>query len=255
MNNECIKYVIEDKIALITINRPEKLNALNNKTLAELFELFTEIKDNKEINCVVITGAGPKAFVAGADITEFARLDNHSAVKFSKYGQELFNLIETLGKPVIAAINGFALGGGCELALACHIRYASNNAKFGQPEINLGLIPGYGGTQRLPKIINNNRAVELILTGELIDAEEALRIGLVNKIFPFEDLLPRSIETAKKISLKSTIPVKFALNAVFDKETSMEKESEMFGLCCNSMDFKEGTTAFIEKRKPIFINE
>ncbi|MFH0733262.1 MAG: enoyl-CoA hydratase-related protein [bacterium] len=260
MSFECLKYEILEKVALITVNRPEKLNALNIKTLKELFELFTLIKQEKKIRCVVITGAGEKAFIAGADINEISLLTKETALEFSKYGQQIFDLIETLGKPVIAAINGFALGGGCELALSCHIRLASSNAKFGQPEINLALIPGYGGTQRLTRIINHARAIELIITGDLIDAEEAYRIGLVNKVYAHQDLVIKALEMAKKISLKSSLPVKFVLNAVLSyEETSLQtgitKEAEMFAECCGTKDFTEGTSAFLEKRKPVFKNE
>jgi enoyl-CoA hydratase len=250
----------EENIAVVKINRPEKLNALNNETLEDLRNIFTALEDDNEIYCVVLTGSGEKAFAAGADISELNKLDAASAKKFAENGQAVFNLIENIGKPIIAAVNGFALGGGCELSLACHIRLASENAKFGQPEINLGIIPGFGGTQRLPRTINRSRAMEYILTGDIIDAEGAFKIGLVNKVYPQFDLLPAAKNLAKKISSKGQRAVALAMKAVnFAGELSLKEglnyEASLFALCCGSEDFKEGTQAFLEKRKPQFINK
>ncbi len=249
----------KNKTAFVTINRPDKLNALNNATLLDLKECFRELKNDEGVNVVVITGAGEKAFVAGADISELNKLDAVNGKLFSENGQEVFNIIEKLGKPVIAAVNGFALGGGCELALACHIRIASEKAKFGQPEVNLGVIPGYAGTQRLTRLINSGRAAELIFTGDMIDANEAMRIGLVNKVVPPEELLNKAAELAEKISSKGQIAVRMALRAVVacDDVSDTEGqnlESSLFAVCCGTSDFKEGTLAFIEKRKPDFKN-
>ncbi len=246
-----------NNIAVVTINRPDKLNALNNETLIELNQLLNFIQESKTISVVVITGSGEKAFVAGADIKELAKLDKKSGEEFSLFGQLVFNKIENLNKPVIAAINGFALGGGCELALACHIRYASENAKFGQPEVNLGIIPGYGGTQRLTRLIGKGLAMEYILTGDLIPAEEAFRIGLVNKIYPAEELLTKANELAEKIIEKGSIAISAAIKGInaFDNSSMLDGlkvEAEQFGICCETDEFKEGTTAFLEKRKPNF---
>lgn len=257
MNYQNILLEVKNKIAFVTINRPDKLNALNNATLNELKSCFENIKLNDEINVVIITGAGEKAFVAGADISELNKLDGSSGKSFSVFGQEVFNQIENLNKPVIAAVNGFALGGGCELAMACHIRLASEKAKFGQPEVNLGIIPGYGGTQRLARLINTGRAAELILTGDIIDANEALRIGLVSKIYKPEELIDKATELAEKISSKGQIAVELSLKAIISTDNlsevdGLKYEAELFGKCCSTEDFKEGTSAFLEKRKPEF---
>ncbi len=257
MNFKNLLFDVNKQIAKVTINRPDKLNALNGKTFDELLELFTYIKNNKDIDVVIITGAGDKAFVAGADIKELNKCDSISGKEFSEKGQNVFNLIENLGKPVIAAVNGFALGGGCELALACHIRIASEKAKFGQPEVNLGIIPGYGGTQRLTKIINRGKATELILTGDMIDASEAFNIGLVNHVFSQNELINEAEKLAFKIASKGQIAVKLALDAIVSTDNisqteGMKLESNLFGVCCGSEDFKEGTSAFLEKRKPHF---
>lgn len=257
MNLENIEYNIENRIATITISRPEKLNALNKKTIEELFEVILQVENDNTVKCVIVTGKGDKAFVAGADIREINKLTYDEALNFSKFGQNVFDRIEKLNKPVIAAINGFALGGGCELALACHIRLASYNAKFGQPEINLGIIPGYGGTQRLTKIVNRNRALELMLTGEIIDSEEAYRIGLVNKLYAHSELLTNAKILASKIVEKSSIGISSILEASFCNEKDgveigMAKENELFGKTFLSEDFIEGTSAFLEKRKPNF---
>jgi len=246
-----------NNIAIVTINRPDKLNALNHETLTELNKLFDYIQDAKTISVVIITGAGEKAFVAGADINELSKLNKKSGVEFSLFGQSVFAKIEKLNKPVIAAVNGFALGGGCELALACHIRLASENAKFGQPEVNLGIIPGYGGTQRLTRLIGKAQSMEYILTGDMIQAEEALRIGLVNKIYSAEELLTKANEMAEKIISKGKFAITAALKSInavdrLTLEDGLILEAEKFGSCCVTDEFKEGTSAFLEKRKPAF---
>jgi enoyl-CoA hydratase len=245
--------------AIVTMNRPDKLNALNNETINELEKVFNELNADENILIVVITGSGEKAFVAGADITELNKLNIVSAKEFSERGQKVFNLIEQFDKPVIAAINGFALGGGCELALACHIRVAGEKAKFGQPEVNLGVIPGYGGTQRLARLINTGRAAEYILTGDMIDANEALRIGLVSKVFTQNELIAKTTELAEKIASKGQQAIKNSLKAIravndLSLNEGLKFEASLFAICCGTEDFKEGTTAFIEKRKPDFKN-
>ncbi len=250
---------IKDKIAVVTINRPDKLNALNSQTMSELKEAFSELNTNSEVYAVILTGGGEKAFVAGADISELNKLDMISGKEFAERGQDVFNTIENLNKPVIAAVNGFALGGGCEIALACHIRLASENAKFGQPEVNLGIIPGYGGTQRLTRLINSGRAMEYILTGDMIDANEAFRIGLVNHVYPLNELLDKAIEMAKKITSKGQVAIKQSIKAVNAADEMSSKEGQnyeasLFAICCGTEDFKEGTSAFLDKRKPNFKN-
>lgn len=246
-----------DNIATVIINRPQKLNALNIEILEELESVFTSIKESKSIRAVVITGSGEKAFIAGADIAEINCLDTLKGKSFAEYGQGVFNLIEESDKPVIAAVNGFALGGGCELALACHIRLASETAKFGQPEAKLGLIPGYGGTQRLPRLIGTGRATELLLTGETIDAQDAYRIGLVNKVFQKDELLIRADELAKQIAAQPREAVKLILQSVrmttrTNLKEGLEYEAVSFGIACSTNDFKEGTKAFMEKRPANF---
>jgi enoyl-CoA hydratase len=257
---ETLIYESKDRIGYVTINRPDKLNALNAKAKAELKELFTDLKSDGGIDVVVLTGAGEKAFVAGTDIKELTALDTESGKKFSEGGQAVFNAVENLGKPVIAAINGYALGGGCELALACTIRIAAENAKFGQPEVNLGIIPGYGGTQRLARLVGKGKAMELVLTGDQIDAQEALRIGLVNKVVPLAELKPTAEAVAQKILSKGQVAVRLSLKAInMTQETTLTDgqalEASLFGVCCGSDDFKEGTKAFLEKRKPEFKNK
>lgn len=257
MNYKNLIIELTDETAVVKINRPEKLNALSIETIDEFKTAFNEIEKLEKVKCVIITGAGEKAFAAGADITELSRLNLVQGKAFAEKGQEVFNLIENFSKPVIAAVNGFALGGGCELALACHFRTASENAKFGQPEVNLGLIPGFGGTQRLTRLINSARAAELILTGDIIEAGEALRIGLINKIYKQEELLRKTLETARKIASKPANAVRFALKAVnaageMPGKTGMQFEAGLFAMCCGTEDFKEGTSAFLEKRKPDF---
>ena len=248
---------VNDRIATVTINRPDKLNALNAQAKTELREVLTRLKTDTTVDVVILTGAGEKAFVAGTDIRELTALNAESGKEFSAEGQEVFDLIENLGKPVIAAVNGYALGGGCELALACHIRIASENAKFGQPEVNLGIIPGYGGTQRLARLIGRGRAMELILTGNQIDAQEALRIGLVNAVVPQPELMSAAMRMAQVIAGKGQVAVRMALKAVnMTHETTLsdgqQLEASLFGVCCDTADFKEGTAAFLEKRKPSF---
>ncbi|KAA0253433.1 MAG: enoyl-CoA hydratase [Chlorobiota bacterium] len=250
-------YSLDESIATITINRPDKLNALNGALLDELEALIDMIKNDHSVKVVIITGAGEKSFVAGADISELAKLSVTEAKTFALKGQRIFSKIEDLGKPVIAAVNGFALGGGCELALACHMRFASTNAFFGQPEVNLGTIPGYGGTQRLTRLVNTGRALELILGGDRISAQEALAIGLANKVFEKEELLFRTIEFAKKIATKPAMALSYALEAVLaaddlNLDAGLDFEASLFALCAGTGDFKEGTSAFLEKRKPEF---
>lgn len=254
---ETILFEKDRSIASVTINRPEKLNALNRKAKSELRAVFSRLKDDEDVRVVVLMGAGEKSFVAGTDIQELSELDQEKGKEFSAGGQELLNLIENLGKPVIAAVNGYALGGGCELALACHLRIASENAKFGQPEVNLGVIPGYGGTQRLARLVGNGRAMELILTGNQVDSQEALRIGLVNMVVPLAELRKAAKELAHSIASKPQIAVRLAIKAVnMTEETNLtdgqELEATLFGLCCATEDFREGVTAFLEKRKPSF---
>jgi enoyl-CoA hydratase len=260
MNYQNLLFEIKNHTALITINRPDKLNALNGQTINELEDVFNSIKNNSEVFVVVVTGSGEKAFVAGADIAELNKLSVISAKEFSEKGNRVFRAIETLDKPVIAAVNGFALGGGCELALACHMRIASENAKFGQPEVNLGIIPGYGGTQRLARIVNSAIALEIILSGDIISAEEALRIGLVNKVYLQAELLSKTLELADKISSKGQQAIRFALKAVKATDNislteGLNFEASLFALVCGTEDFKEGTSAFLEKRKPAFKNK
>jgi len=257
MPTSTVVLTIADRIATVTINRPDKLNALNAQAKADLKVVFTAIKADPMVDAVLLTGAGEKAFVAGTDIGELTTLDAERGREFAANGQEVFDLIQHLGKPVIAAVNGYALGGGCELALACHLRIASENAKFGQPEVSLGIIPGYGGTQRLPRLIGTGRALEMILTGDQVDATEALRIGLVNKVVPLAELLPTAAAMARSILGKGQLAVRMAIkavNATMEAPLSegMHIESGLFGECCSTEDFKEGTRAFLEKRKPAF---
>jgi enoyl-CoA hydratase len=259
MAYETLLRSVSGRIAVVTVNRPDKLNALNATAKQELRSLFTEIKSDTSIDVVILTGSGEKAFVAGTDIKELTVLGNETGREFSAKGQEVFDLIENLGKPVIAAVNGYALGGGCELALACHIRIAAENAKFGQPEGNLGIIPGYGGTQRLARLVGRGRAMEMILTGDQMSAPEALAFGLVNKVVQQTELMKTAMAMAEKICSKGQIAVRMSLKAVnMTAETSLSDgqklEASLFGLCCDTADFKEGTTAFLEKRKPAFKN-
>ena len=257
MEYQNLIFSVTNNIATVTINRPEKLNALNEQTLKELDSLFSKIEISNDISVVILTGSGEKAFVAGADIKELSQLDKESGMEVSLFGQSVFNKIESLNKPVIAAVNGFALGGGCELALACHIRLASDNAKFGQPEVNLGIIPGYGGTQRLTRQIGKGRAIEYILTGDMISAEEAFRIGLVNKLYSLDELLQEAEKLAEKIITKGKIAITASLASINAADNmplieGLKYEAEQFGNTCETGEFKEGTLAFLEKRKPNF---
>ena len=248
---------IQDRVARVTISRPKVLNALNEKTVREIHAVFSSLRENADVGVVILTGAGEKAFVAGADINELAVMTPLQGEASSKLGQAALREIETLGKPVIAAINGFALGGGCELALACHMRFASDNAKLGLPEVGLGIIPGYGGTQRLPRIVGLGRALELITTGNMIDAQEALRIGLVNHVFPQADLIPACEKIAQAILGKGALAIRYALDAAVrgvesDLTQGLEREAGHFGLLAATADMHEGLKAFLEKRKPNF---
>lgn len=255
MNYENILIETDDKIALVTINRPESLNALNSKTIAELSDAFGNLNQNPEVRVIILTGSGEKSFVAGADIKEFADFGAEAAEDLARNGQQiLFDKIENLNKPVIAAVNGFALGGGLELAMACHIRYASENAKLGLPEVTLGLIPGYGGTQRLPKLVGKGLANELIFSAKMITATRAKEIGLVNEVFSSEELLNQTKELARMIARNSPMAISKAIESVNLSDTSAGFETEMksFGELFEMDDKKEGVGAFLEKRKPNF---
>ena len=247
---------IENNICVIKINRPEKLNALNKTVIEELTLAIADVYDNPEIKSAIITGAGAKAFVAGADITEFMELESWQGEDLARRGQQfVFDKIENSPKPFVAAVNGFALGGGCELALACHFIYASDNAKFGQPEVNLGLIPGYGGTQRLVQIVGRNKAMELLMTGNAISAKEATELGIVNEVVKADELLPRVKETLQLINSKSPLAISKIIECVnnFDhNQQGYDFEINKFGECFGTDDMKEGVTAFLEKRKPEF---
>ena len=254
---ENVLYEKKDSIAYVTLNRPKVLNALNKKTWADLRTAFEAARDDAAVRGVILTGAGDKAFIAGADISELANVSAVEAEESSTFGQEVLNVVENLGKPVIAAINGFALGGGCETAMACTIRVASEHAKFGQPEVKLGLIPGGGGTQRLPRLVGKGRALQIILSGEIISAQEAYRIGLVNEVVPAANLIPRAEAILKQIFSNAPVAVKYSLEAVNKGlETSQDEglalEASFFGLCAGTEDKKEGTSAFLEKRAPQF---
>lgn len=254
-----ISLAISNGILTITIDRVEKMNALNLDTVEELRTAFQEVYDDKEIKGVIITGQGEKAFVAGADIKEIAELNEVNGRKFAENGQEVFALIENCHKPVIAAINGYALGGGCELAMACHIRVAVGNAKFGQPEVNLGIIPGYGGTQRLTQLVGKGRALELLMTGDMISAQEAYELGLVNHVVEKDDLIDKCEEILEKITSKAPLAVGMivtCVNAFYTHdENGYQTEANSFSSCCKSEDFNEGTKAFLEKRTPVFKGE
>lgn len=243
-------------ILIITINRPDKLNALNADTLNDIKEAVKTVYNDASIKAAIITGAGPKAFVAGADISGFQGLNKSNGAALAGYGQVIFFLIENCPKPIVAAVNGFALGGGCELAMACHFRLASENAKFGQPEVNLGLIPGYGGTQRLIQHIGKGKATELMMTADMIGAQEALQLGLVNYVTTPDDLLPKTTELLKKIMSKSPFAISRVIDCVnkyFEPgKGGFQFEADEFGACCETEDFKEGTSAFLEKRKANF---
>lgn len=255
MENILIEY--NKPVARVTINRPKKLNALNRATIDELGQAFTDLENDPEVRVIVLTGAGEKAFVAGADISEFASFSEEKGKALAKEGQRsLFDRVEQLKTPVIAAVNGFALGGGLELAMACHFRVASDNARMGLPEVSLGVIPGYGGTQRLPQLVGKGRAMEMIMTGGMIDAETAKSYGLVNHVTSLEELMDFVESLAGKIARNSPVAIGHAIKAVnagFNKDMNgYQEEIEHFGQCFGTDDFKEGTTAFLEKRKADF---
>ena len=256
MNYSTLLTSLDNGIFIITINRPDKLNALNKDVFTDLENVADEIQNNPLIKSAIITGAGSKAFVAGADISEFNGLSKAESMALSKRGQDIFFKIENNSKPIIAAVNGFALGGGCELAMACHFRIASDNAKFGQPEVNLGLIPGYGGTQRLTQLIGKGRAIELLISGSLIDAVTALQYGLVNYIVPADELINKAIAVLSVINSKAPLAIAAciqAVNTVYDKtKDGYTTEINAFGKCFETNDRKEGVIAFLEKRKANF---
>ncbi|MBU1298174.1 MAG: enoyl-CoA hydratase/isomerase family protein [Bacteroidetes bacterium] len=257
MNYQTILVNISDRIAVVTINRPDKLNAVNLQVIDELKNAFQGFENNPEVGVVILTGAGEKAFVAGSDIGVLSTYDTASAKRYSEMGNTVLSMIQNFPKPVIAAVNGFALGSGCEIAMACHIRIASENAKFGQPEVNLGLIPGHGGTQRLARIVGIGRAMEITLTGNTIDANEAFRIGLVNKVVPLTELKKVAEDSAKTILSKSPAAISLAIKAINSNlelplDAGLKLEAELFSECFKTKDFLEGTKAFLEKRKPVF---
>jgi len=257
MAYENLLYEKRDGIALITFNRPKVLNALNRKTVEELRDVLVDARDDASVRVLVLTGAGEKSFVAGADIVELAQRTAVDGKDFSLFGQGVVHLLEAMGKPSICAINGFALGGGCELALSCTIRIASKNAKLGQPEVKLGIIPGYGGTQRLARLCGKGVAHELCLTGEMITAEEAQRVGLVNRIYEPAELLPAAEAMAKKIIANAPLAVKYTMEAIergmeMPQEEGLFLEATLFGLSCATEDMREGTKAFLEKRPAQF---
>lgn len=260
MAYENILLEMEDRIAILSINRPKALNALNAATLLEIKNAVEQVAADPKIDALIITGTGDKAFVAGADITFMQNLPTMEARAFAILGQQVFRFIETMEKPVIAAVNGFALGGGCELCMACDIRLAADNALFGQPEVGLGITPGYGGTQRLPRLIGEGRAKELIYSAINIDAAEAYRIGLVNHVYPVDNLMEEAKKLARKITSKAPIAVRLCKTQInrgmqTDLDTAMIIEADLFGLCFATEDQREGVTAFIEKRKPNFKNK
>ncbi|HMD95726.1 MAG TPA: enoyl-CoA hydratase-related protein [Terriglobia bacterium] len=260
MSFETLLYEKRDGIGAVTVNRPEKLNALNHKVMQDLRACFEDIQKDDEVRAVILTGSGEKAFVAGADINELAVQTPVEGKETSTRGQRVLDLIENLGKPVIAAINGYALGGGCELAMACTLRIASDNARLGQPEVKLGIIPGYAGTQRLSRLVGKCRAMELILSGEPINAQEAYRIGLVNQVVPQKDLIATAEALARKIMANGPLAVRFSMEAINHGMEMTQEEGEfleatLFGLCCTTADMKEGTRAFLEKRPAKFVGK
>ena len=257
MNFTTLLIEIADGTAVVTVNRPAALNALNLEVLEELEAAFAALQQNEAVACVILTGSGAKAFVAGADIAAMQPLDAVAAVYFARLGHRVLNAIEKFPKPVIAAVNGFALGGGCELAMACDIRIAAENARFGQPEVNLGVIPGFGGTLRLARLVGKGRAKELIFTGDMVDAQEAYRIGLANKVVAAEDLLATARSMAAKIASKGPVAVRFAKESVdngleMDLDRAGRFEADLFGLCFATADQKEGMQAFLDKRPAKF---
>jgi enoyl-CoA hydratase len=260
MNYENIRVERRAPLAIVTLDRPKVLNALNAETFAELDAVFDELKDDAEVRAVLITGSDERAFAAGADIRQLAAVTESEGKAFSLRGQAVFRKIETLRKPVIACIRGFALGGGCELAMACTLRIAGEDAKFGQPEVKLGVIPGYGGTQRLPRLVGRGAALKLLLTGTLIDAREALRIGLVDEVVPAADLLPRGEALALEIAAQAPLAVAEAIRVVDEGldlplDLALLREAERFGRLCDTADKAEGTQAFLEKRSAVWKGE
>jgi enoyl-CoA hydratase/carnithine racemase len=254
---ENVLYEKKDDVAYVTLNRPKVMNALNRKTWEELRAAFEDARDDVNIRGIILTGAGDKAFIAGADISELATVSAVRAEESSRYGQDVLNFVENLGKPVIAAINGFALGGGCETAMACTIRVASETAKFGQPEVKLGLVPGGGGTQRLPRLVGKGRALQIILSGEVISAQEAYRIGLVNEVVPAAEVIARAEAILRQIFANAPLAVKYSLEAVnkgleITQSEGQALEAAFFGLCAGTEDKKEGTQAFLQKRAARF---
>lgn len=252
--------LVENKegLTIITINREDKLNALNHATMDEIDAVFQQVYDDPSIKGVILTGKGNKAFVAGADISEFSELNYMNGRKFAERGQEIFAKIENCPKPVIAAVNGYALGGGCELAMSCHIRIASENASFGLPEVSLGIMPGYGGTQRLPLLVGKGRAFEMILTGDRVNAQEAAISGLANKVVPLEQLMETCITMMNRMLSKAPLALAQAIdciNAAYSGQAGYQTEANAFGNCCKTEDFIEGTSAFLEKRKPVFLGK
>lgn len=256
MMRQTLLTSLENNVLTVTINRPDKLNALNKDVFTDLNTVLDEIENNPEIRSVIITGAGQKAFVAGADISEFGGYNKEEAMALARRGQVIFSRIENCRKPIVAAVNGFALGGGCELSMACHFRIASENAKFGQPEVNLGLIPGYGGTQRLVQLIGKGRAIELLISANMIDANTALQYGLINYVVKQEELLLKARSVLETINTKAPLAIAScikAANAVFDETINgFDLEVTEFGNCFDTEDMKEGTSAFLEKRKASF---
>lgn len=254
---ENILFENNEGIGIVTINRPKALNALNAATLTDIDQVFDEIAKDDSVKAVIVTGSGEKAFVAGADITEMAPMSAVEGRNFGKLGQAVFNKVENVNKPVIAAVNGFALGGGCELSMACDFRIASEKAKFGQPEVTLGIIPGFAGTQRLSRLVGKGLAKEILFTGDMIDAQEAHRIGLVNKVVAPEELMAVATKIAKRIASRAPIAIQLCKAAVnegmdMDLQSGVAYEAEAFGLCFATADQKEGMGAFVEKRKPTF---
>jgi enoyl-CoA hydratase/carnithine racemase len=254
---ENIQYEKKGAIAYVTVNRPKVLNALNMATMKELHAAFTTVRDDAEVRVAILTGSGEKAFIAGADISELATQDAVMGKEYAQRGQAVLDLIENCGKPVIACINGFALGGGCEIAMACTMRLASDNAKLGQPEVKLGIIPGYGGTQRLPRLVGKGLANQLVLTGEMITAQEAHRIGLVNEVVAAGELVHRAEAIAQKIVANAPLAIKYCLEAVnkgmeMTLQEGLFLEASLFGVCCATQDKAEGTKAFLEKRAANF---
>ncbi len=257
MAYENILFEVADGIGILTFNRPKALNALNPKTLEEVSDVIDQIRFDKGVRVLVLTGAGEKAFVAGADISEFPKMNSLQARSFAEKGQEVFSKLESLPKPVIACVNGFALGGGCEIAMSCDFIYAADTARFGQPEVNLGLIPGFGGTQRLARLVGRARAKELCMTGEMLDAQQARAMGLVNKVFPADQLMEETLKVARFLASRAPNVMRSVKQVVdrgmdVDLKTGCAFEAESFGVCFASKDAREGVSAFLEKRKPLF---